>query len=327
VVNNFIGGGPPEPLGSLPPDRDLPPRVARGSRGGGRFEKYKVSSEPSVDLEVSVGELDGSRGAEEMARKRDEAIAAKLESSTSDSQTGSDSVDLVDAGEIISPETPSSEFVLSDDMLVLAEMEARMLGPISDEHFFENEVDKPRNPEQKPAIQLGGKVSFSDTWNFPPSSRVGVDVLADFFARVEIFDGAVGQIENADRWGRDTAPYEQAIVEWRSKNRGITKRFERNHPEEAKRLSAESRALHAVLDSVRYHAGLIPTSEYRDVARLYGFYLQTRNLPEDERHQAAVREFIDSGGSIVTPLDVANKYRLWEISGAWFGRQKYPRYD
>ena len=48
---------------------------------------------------------------------------------------------------------------------------------------------------------------------------------------------------------------------------------------------------------------------------------------EDEKHRAAVREFIDSSGQIVTPLDIALKYRLGEISGAWFGRKKYPRYD
>jgi hypothetical protein len=63
------------------------------------------------------------------------------------------------------------------------------------------------------------------------------------------------------------------------------------------------------------------------VARLYGFFLQTRDLPGNEKQQAAVREFIDSSGSIVTSLDIVGKYRLYEIGGAWFGRQKYPRYD
>jgi hypothetical protein len=314
-------------LGATPPSNGTP-RHPRGSSVGGRFAEKKIISEPDVDLEgVELAELDGSRGAEEMARKRDEAIAAaRLESD----RDASDPVDTADTDDTASPETPSSEFVLSDDMIVLAAMEAEMLGPISDEHFFEDDVDKPhkpRNPKQKPSIQLGGKISFSDTWNFPPSSRVGVEVLADFFARVEIFDGAVSNIENADRWGRDITRYEQEYKTWFDSARAITKRFQRNNPEEAEQLSSEYKARIEFLNQVRHGAGLIPTSEYRDVARLYGFFLQTRGLPEDEAQQAATREFIDSGGSVVTPLDVTMKYRLWEISGAWFGRQKYPRYD
>jgi hypothetical protein len=82
-----------------------------------------------------------------------------------------------------------------------------------------------------------------------------------------------------------------------------------------------------MVDKVRFSQGLIPRSELRDVARLGAFWEQASELDDESRAEAAATEFVTSSGEVLKPLDVVQKYRLWEISGAFFNRVRYSRPD
>ena len=71
--------------------------------------------------------------------------------------------------------------------------------------------------------------------------------------------------------------------------------------------------------------GLIPRSELRSVARLGAFWEQASELDDETRAKAASMRFVTSSGEVVSALDVVIKYRLHEISDAFFNRVRYSK--
>lgn len=178
------------------------------------------------------------------------------------------------------------------------------------------------------AIRMGGAVEYAEgSWSFPPAPTTDIETMATYWGSCLIPDGALVNVEAADRWGRDVAVAEDEFRKWRVEQPTITRRFKRNHPDEAVALSAEHVRRNAELDKVRYHMGLIPRSELRDVVRLGAFWEQASDLDDDARAEAASVKFVTSTGEEVSALDTYRKYRLWEISAAFFNRVKYERFD
>jgi hypothetical protein len=300
MVNNFIGRDQPEPLGATPPERGIV-RHPRGTPAGGRFAEKRIISEPDVDLEeAELAELDGSKAAEEMAKKRDEAIAARVGESAQP-------VDRVDP-----------------DALAIEALEASLRDSISDDHFFD-EGSALHNPSQKPAVHLGGRLEMaSGSWQYPPS-YTDVEQIVDHWARCILHDSSLAAVEMADKYGRiDYFPkYEAEFVAWQKDNPSMSARFRRKNPEVAEARGAEYREWNAYLDRIRYGIGLIPKPEIRDVTRLHAIWLQTMNLPTKDRLEVPLREFVMTSGEVTTILDVEKKYRLSEISPAWFNKVQY----
>ena len=241
------------------------PRQPRGTRAGGRFAQRKeVISEPSVDLGAELAELDGSKVAEELARKREEAITAA-------------------AKKVSNVETPR------DEAAILEGMEASLRGNLSDDHFFESDASR-----------------FVDHW-----------------ARCILHDSALANVQNADRYGRDLTVYEAELEQWKRSQPTLTSRFIRKHPEETAAVQAEWKARKQYIDRIRYGIGLIELENLRDVTRLHAIWLQTFKMSSQVQTEVALREFVMTSGEVTTILDVEKKYRLSEISSAWFNREKF----
>lgn len=185
------------------------------------------------------------------------------------------------------------------------------------------------DPRSDSVIRMGGAVEYAEgSWSFPPAPTSDIRTMATYWSTCLIPDSALANVEAADRWGRDVAVAEDEFRKWRVEQPTITRRFKRNHPDEAVALSAEYVRRNAELDKVRYHAGLIPRTELRDVVRLGAFWEQASDLDDDDaRAEAASVKFVTSTGEEVSALDTYRKYRLWEISGAFFNRVKYERFD
>lgn len=274
------------------------PRQPRGTRAGGRFAQRKeVISEPSVDLGAELAELDGSKVAEELARKREEAITAA-------------------AKKVSNVETPR------DEAAILEGMEASLRGNLSDDHFFESDASR-FAPEQKPAIQLGGRLEMAGgSWQYPPSYS-DVEQIVDHWARCILHDSALANVQNADRYGRDLTVYEAELEQWKRSQPTLTSRFIRKHPEETAAVQAEWKARKQYIDRIRYGIGLIELENLRDVTRLHAIWLQTFKMSSQVQTEVALREFVMTSGEVTTILDVEKKYRLSEISSAWFNREKF----
>lgn len=250
-----------------------------------------------MDLGAELAELDGSKAAEELARKREEAIAAA-------------------AKKVSNVETPS------DEAAILEGMEASFRANLSDDHFFESDASR-FAPEQKPAIQLGGRLEMAGgSWQYPPSYS-DVEQIVDHWARCVLHDSALTNVQNADRYGRDLTIYEDEFEKWERSQPTLTSRFIRKHPEESAAVKAEWKTRKQYIDRIRYGIGLIELENLRDVTRLHAIWLQTFKMSSQVQTEVALREFVMTSGEVTTILDVEKKYRLSEISSAWFNREKF----
>jgi hypothetical protein len=175
-------------------------------------------------------------------------------------------------------------------------------------------------------IKLGGAIEYEESWTYPPAPTRDVEKMAHFWSTVLIPDGGLMNLENADR-DRDFFTYEDEFRKWQNAGPAWTARRRKKYPDEWAKSSAESLARKAMVDKVRFSQGLIPRSELRDVARLGAFWEQASELDDESRAEAAATEFVTSSGEVLKPLDVVQKYRLWEISGAFFNRVRYSRPD
>jgi hypothetical protein len=79
--------------------------------------------------------------------------------------------------------------------------------------------------------------------------------------------------------------------------------------------------------SVQFSLGLISRTSLRQVARLGAFWEQASELGDDPRAKAYSTKFLLGTGDVTTAGDVVQKYRLWEISDAFFNRVRYSRSD
>ncbi len=239
-------------------------------------------------------------------------------------------VDLAE-GELVSEWSPDGSAAFEERMR-RREEERTKVTPPSDSAAAKSVPDDTYDLESASsgvsAIRMGGAVEYAEgSWSFPPAPTTDIETMATYWGSCLIPDGALVNVEAADRWGRDVAVAEKEFDDWSRTKPGITKRFRKKNPEEAEALSAEYVQRNADLDKVRYHMGLIPRSELRDVVRLGAFWEQASGLDDESRGIAASRKFITSTGEEVSALDTYRKYRLWEISGAFFNRVRYERFD
>lgn len=239
-------------------------------------------------------------------------------------------VDLAE-GELVSEWSPDGSAAFEERMR-RREEERTKAAPSSDSSAAKSVHDDVDDLESASggvsAIRMGGAVEYAEgSWSFPPAPTTDIETMATYWGSCLIPDGALVNVEAADRWGRDVVVAEDEFRKWRAVQPTLTRRFKKNHPEEAAALSAEHLRRNADLDKVRYHTGLIPRSELRDVVRLGAFWLQASDLDDESRTIAASRKFITSTGEEVSALDTYRMYRLWEISGAFFNRVRYERFD
>lgn len=185
-------------------------------------------------------------------------------------------------------------------------------------------------PAPRPApIKLGGvKESHLGTWSYPPSVGISTDEMAHFWATVKLHDSTISAIEVADRWGRSTEgarQHDAQLLNQLKKPLGWSSRQQRKDPEGYARDRAlgESFKSRFKFERVQNHWGLIPNGEYRDVVRIGAYWAQIGFLDETRGGEPGRVLFEMSGGKKVTAPEIWNKYWLWEIEDAWFGRWKY----
>jgi hypothetical protein len=183
-------------------------------------------------------------------------------------------------------------------------------------------VEAPRTTSDP--IKLGGAVEYEESWQYPPAPSRDIEKMAAYWSNVLIPDGALQNIENADR-DRDFFAYEEEYANWVNAKPTPTTHYRKKHPEEYAKFAEESQARKAVVDKVQFHQGLIPRTELRDVARLGAFWIQASAVDDETRAKAASTEFVTSTGEVVSALDIVQKYRLREIEGAFFNRVRYSR--
>ena len=187
-------------------------------------------------------------------------------------------------------------------------------------------IDEPRMTNAP--IKLGGAVEYEDgSWNFPPPPTDDIEKMAAYWSNVLIPDSALQNLENGDCTGRDLFTYDEEHRKWINSGQPLSKRLQRKDPEQYAEIEAELKTRVETLRKVQFGLGLIPRSELRDVARLGAFWEQASELDDESRAEAAATEFVTSSGEVLKPLDVVQKYRLWEISGAFFNRVRYSRPD
>ena len=278
-------------------------RQPRGTKDGGRFAPAGVSSESEVELvEDQVGyQPDGSKAFEDRNRKSAEKATEP------------------------SPE-PAGESVSLEADAVAFEKEFGVRAIEPDPWVKRSpDVEEPK-PGPNP-IKLGGAVEYAEgSWQYPPPPTYNIEKMARYWSDVLIPDSALQNLENADR-DRDFFAYEEEYRKWLSANPSPSKRQRRKNPELFVARDIEVRARKAIVDQVQFRLGLIPRSELRDVARLGAFWEQARDLSDEPRAKAARVDFKTSSGEVVSALDVVVKYRLAEISDAFFNRVRYSRPD
>lgn len=273
------------------------PRRPRGSGAGGQFAD-RVFSEPEIVLgSDDVGELDGSKGQEEMARRRDEALKIR--------------------------EQEEEQKRLASEQTVLADLEKSFSS--GSDALEGPKIGSTVNDIPSP-IQLGGNVKFDEgTIEFPFLSN-DLRAMANFFAHVEIPDHHLRNIENADCWGRDVERYQAEFDEWWRTMPTVSRRWLKKNGQAAyEAMLAERDARRAYVDQIRFGEGLVPRHELRDVARMSGFWVQARKLDETSRSRAAQMEFVTSDGRVLNGFSTYMHYRMFEIEDALFGQRKYPR--
>ena len=296
---------PKRPPKGIQPDvvKTTQQRQPRGTKDGGRFAPGGVSSESKVELvEDQVGyEPDGSKAFEERSRKSVEKAAEPSPES---------------AGEPVSLESDAAAFE--------KEFGARATEP---DPWVKREPDV-EEPKPGPApIKLGGAVEYEDSWQYPPAPTLDTAKMAAYWSNVLIPDNALQNIENADR-SRDFFAYEEEFGKWRlSHSRHWARGYRKKDPDGYAALMTEYDARKAIVERVQFRLGLIPRTELRDVARLGAFWQQARGLGEESQARAASFRFVTGTGEVVSALDVVQKYRLWEISDAFFNQVRYSRPD
>jgi hypothetical protein len=275
-------------------------RQPRGTKDGGRFAPGGVSSESEVELvEDQVGyEPDGSKAFEERSRKSTEKAVEPSDGSVP---------------------------LESDAAAFEKEFGVRATEP---DPWVKRTDDVPSPASASPSpIKLGGAVEYAEgSWQYPPPPTLNTAKMAAYWSNVLIPDNALQNLENADR-DRDFFAYEEEYRKWVSTKPSPTTRYRKKHPEGYAEFLKESLARKAIVDRVQFHLGLIPRHELRDVARLAAFWEQASGLGEESVARAAATEFVTSSGQILKPLDVVQKYRTWEISGALYNRVRYSRPD
>ncbi len=290
-----------------PPKGMTQQRQPRGTKEGGRFAPGGVSSESEVELvEDQVGyQPDGSKAFEERSRKSTDKATEPSPESTVE----------------ISSESVSLE---SDAVAFEKEFGVRATEP---DPWVKRSPDV-EEPKPGPApIKLGGAVEYAEgSWQYPPPPTRDIEKMAAYWSNVLIPDNALQNLENADR-SRDFFLYEDEWRNWLNSNPSPSKRQRRKNPELFMARDVEVRARKAIVERVQFRLGLIPRTELRDVARLGAFWQQARGLGEESQARAASFRFVTGTGEVVSALDVVQKYRLWEISDAFFNQVRYSRPD
>ena len=274
-------------------------RQPRGTKDGGRFAPGGVSSESEVELvEDQVGyEPDGSKAFEERSRKSTEKAVEPSDGSVP---------------------------LESDAAAFEKEFGARATEP---DPWVKREPDVPVPPPRPAPTKLGGAVEYAEgSWQYPPPPTRDIEKMAAYWSNVLIPDNALQNLENADR-SRDFFLYEEELKKWDDAQPTPTTRYRKKHPDEYAKYVEESRARKAIVERVQFRLGLIPRTELRDVARLGAFWEQARGLGEESQARAASFRFVTGTEEVVSALDVVQKYRLWEISDAFFNQVRYSRPD
>jgi len=261
-----------------------------------------------------VGDLDGSKGREEMERRRDEAIRQRDDSSAA---TG------VPEDEVLDDEVANADLLEIDDdddrefnieeLHNIKKLEATFRKSIS---------PKDVEDDWEVTVKLGGNKESEYNWRFPPSFRDYKKLLV-FWATTAIPDSALMNLYAADRFHRPVEQYEAEFLEWSRQTPNVRK-LKKRDPEAAERISNEWREREAFVERVRSGGGLIPKNELRDAARIGGFWFQAlHQLSEQDRHRAFRTWFELPSGEVVSVGDYLTKYRLEEILHAYFDRTKY----
>lgn len=282
-------------------------RHPKGDGDGGKFAP-EVGSESTVEL---VGDQvdyqpDGSKAFEERSRK---SIGKATEPSSESA------VELSD--ESVSLESDAAAFE--------KEFGVRATEP---DPWVKRSPDVPGPVSASPApIKLGGvEESQLGTWNYPPNVSISTDEMAHFWATVKLHDSTISAIELADRWGRDLNAAHQHDEERKKQlihPYGWSSRRKRKDPEGFARDQALRKTFRLEEDWVSAHVGIIYKGDYRDIVRIGAYWAQIGFLDEARGGEPGRVLFETSGGEKVTAPEIWNKYRLWEIKDAWFGRRKY----
>lgn len=214
---------------------------------------------------------------------------------------------------------------LSDGSKALEERSKKTRDAVTEPVVVPEPAVEPPRTTNAP-IKLGGAEEYEESWQYPPAPTRDVEVMAHFWSTVLIPDGGLANLENADR-DRDFFTYEDEFRKWQNAGPAWTARRRKKYPDEWAKHSAESLARKAIVNQVQFSQGLIPRSELRSVARLGAFWEQASELDDETRAKAASMRFVTSSGEVVSALDVVIKYRLHEISDAFFNRVRYSKPD